>query len=313
MKIGDKVRLLRGTEEGYIVSIKGNIVEIEIEDGFTIPAVRNEIVLIDKKESEAFRKAEVQKDELVSKPPRQSSIGDGIYLGIGEVEEGLQCAVINQTNNLALFSFSVIEKKNVRGLFHGICERYHALSLGNLDTNPDKETVQLAVQVILHEDAGRVKALPLDKVLNLAKSQLKSKVHVQSLDADFTLIRLDVAETFDIDPVKIKEQMTKASPQTSKTKDVSSKGKDQVVDLHVELSALNLNEKDVLQYQLELFEKSFDNALVSNTRQLKIIHGIGTGILRNEIHKRLSRRKEVKYYEDADKERFGFGSTIIYF
>jgi hypothetical protein len=117
MRIGDRVRLLRGTEEGYIVSIKGNIVEIEIEEGFTIPAVRNEIVLIDKKESEAFRKEEVQEDEPVSKPPRQSSIGEGIYLGIGASEEGLQCAMINQTNNLALFSVSVIEKKNVRGLF----------------------------------------------------------------------------------------------------------------------------------------------------------------------------------------------------
>jgi dsDNA-specific endonuclease/ATPase MutS2 len=81
----------------------------------------------------------------------------------------------------------------------------------------------------------------------------------------------------------------------------------------VEPVSLHLNEKEVLQYQLELFEKSFDDALVSNARQLKIIHGIGTGVLRNEIHKRLSRRKEVKYYEDADKERFGFGSTIIYF
>ncbi len=313
MRIGDRVRLLRGTEEGYIVSIKGNIVEIEIEEGFTIPAVRNEIVLIDKKESEAFRKEEVQEDEPVSKPPRQSSIGEGIYLGIGAFEEGLQCAMINQTNNLALFSISVIEKKNVRGLFHGICERYHALSLGNLETNPDKETVQLAVQVILHEVAGRVKALPLDKILTVSKSQLKSKIHVQALDTDLTLLRLDATETFDIDPIKIRDQMTKASPQMKATKDVPVVGKDQVVDLHVELASLQLNEKEVLQYQLELFEKSFDNALVSNVRQLKIIHGIGSGVLRNEIHKRLSRRNEVKHYEDADKERFGFGSTIIYF
>jgi hypothetical protein len=54
MRIGDKVRLLRGTEEGIIVSIKGNIVEVEIEDGFTIPAVKSEIVLIDSKEAESF-------------------------------------------------------------------------------------------------------------------------------------------------------------------------------------------------------------------------------------------------------------------
>ena len=50
-----------------------------------------------------------------------------------------------------------------------------------------------------------------------------------------------------------------------------------------------------------------------NLEKLKIIHGVGAGILRKEIHRRLSKKTEVKYFEDADKERFGFGSTIIYF
>ena len=45
MRIGDRVRLLRETGEGIIVNIKGDkIVEIEIEDGFVIPALKNEVV-----------------------------------------------------------------------------------------------------------------------------------------------------------------------------------------------------------------------------------------------------------------------------
>ncbi|MCK5701231.1 MAG: DNA mismatch repair protein MutS, partial [Cyclobacteriaceae bacterium] len=56
MKIGDRVRLLRGTEEGTIVSIKGDkLVEVEIDDGFIIPALKNEVVVIDKKEAEEFQ------------------------------------------------------------------------------------------------------------------------------------------------------------------------------------------------------------------------------------------------------------------
>jgi hypothetical protein len=313
MRIGDKARLLRGTEEGYIVSIKGNIVEIEIEDGFTIPALRNEIVLIDKKESEAFRRNDDQEEAHVAKPPRQSSITDGIYLGIKESEEGLHCSVINQTSSKLLFSVSVVEKKNVIGLFSGICEKYHAQELGLLGSNPDKESVRLAVQAIMHEENSRAKALPIDQVLTVAKSQLKTNIHVQSLDTDLTLFCLDGTETYEIDPVKIREKMSETAPQTVMAKDAPVTGKDQIVDLHVEPGSLNLGEKEVFRYQLEMFEKSFDNALLSNARQLKVIHGIGAGTLRNEIHKRLSRRKEVKYYEDADKERFGFGSTIIYF
>lgn len=76
---------------------------------------------------------------------------------------------------------------------------------------------------------------------------------------------------------------------------------------------LDLKSNEILDYQLNEFEKAYDNALLTNSEILKIIHGIGAGILRNEIHKRLSMKKEVKFFEDADKERFGFGSTIIYF
>ena len=47
MNIGDKVRLLHGTEEGVIRRIiDKRTVEIEIEDGFLIPVLRKEVVLI---------------------------------------------------------------------------------------------------------------------------------------------------------------------------------------------------------------------------------------------------------------------------
>ena len=47
MNIGDRVRLMRGKEEGIVTKLLGNnIIEIEIEDGFTIPVKANEVVVI---------------------------------------------------------------------------------------------------------------------------------------------------------------------------------------------------------------------------------------------------------------------------
>ncbi len=47
MNIGDRVRLLHGNEEGTIrkISSSGRI-EVEIEDGFIIPAQKQELVLV---------------------------------------------------------------------------------------------------------------------------------------------------------------------------------------------------------------------------------------------------------------------------
>jgi dsDNA-specific endonuclease/ATPase MutS2 len=45
--------------------------------------------------------------------------------------------------------------------------------------------------------------------------------------------------------------------------------------------------------------------------EIIFIHGVGNGTLRNELHKRLSGHKNVKYYEDAQKEKFGYGATKV--
>ncbi len=53
MNIGDKVRLVHGREEGIVYAfLPGNVVEVEIEDGFRIPVLRNEIVTISPVESQ---------------------------------------------------------------------------------------------------------------------------------------------------------------------------------------------------------------------------------------------------------------------
>ena len=76
MNIGDKVRLVHGREEGIIYAfLPGNVVEIEIEDGFRIPVLRNEIVTISPMESQRMVKAgDLQKiasqsDHIVSRSP----------------------------------------------------------------------------------------------------------------------------------------------------------------------------------------------------------------------------------------------------
>ena len=159
MRIGDKVRLLKGTEEGFIVNIKGNIVEIEIEDGFTIPAVKNEVVVIDKKEAEVFNIRE--ESDIIKTPSRQSTIEEGIYLGIEEGEK-LHCFFINQTPNIVLYSVGIAEKKNVTGFAYGICEAYDSTELGQITINPQKGEIQFQIQVISHEKNPKYKNPPVE-------------------------------------------------------------------------------------------------------------------------------------------------------
>jgi dsDNA-specific endonuclease/ATPase MutS2 len=45
--------------------------------------------------------------------------------------------------------------------------------------------------------------------------------------------------------------------------------------------------------------------------EITFIHGIGNGVLRKEIHKYLSHLGNIKYFQDTQKSRFGYGATLV--
>lgn len=89
-----------------------------------------------------------------------------------------------------------------------------------------------------------------------------------------------------------------------------------VVDLHIEKimgSSAGLSNYEMLQAQLQYFEKYYNLAVAHMQPKLIVIHGIGSGRLREEIHELLRLRKEVKSFVNQYHPNFGFGATEIYF
>ena len=89
-----------------------------------------------------------------------------------------------------------------------------------------------------------------------------------------------------------------------------------VVDLHIEKltdSWKHLTNGEILTMQLKEFDKWYEAALANYQPQLTVIHGIGSGKLRDEIHELLRSRKEVKSFVNQYHPNFGYGATEIYF
>ena len=87
------------------------------------------------------------------------------------------------------------------------------------------------------------------------------------------------------------------------------------IDLHIEKLSdddfSSLSNSEILRRQLAAFQDNLDRALASNLPEITFIHGTGNGILKKEIQKILSRSKEIKFFEDAKKEKFGYGATRV--
>ena len=316
MRIGDRVRLLKGTEEGIIVNFKGrDIVEIEIEDGFVIPALKKEVVVIDKRESQAFKEKEESVETAPAEEPgRTGYLAEGIYLGLKREDAGhVRSYIINQTEDIILYSLKLREKKKIHGWAHGVIRPFSFSETGLLPFAIFHKSTQLIVQILIHVKEASLTTEPFNTTLNLSEGILKESTWVESARETLSLINMSDLQSPEINPDELKEKMLEhpATPLPKKNDLPAASG--MVVDLHIDAEKSHLSPDEILLYQLDEFEKAFDRALLANAPKLTVIHGVGAGKLRAEIHKRLSRKKEVKYFEDAAKEKFGYGATAIWF
>jgi hypothetical protein len=86
------------------------------------------------------------------------------------------------------------------------------------------------------------------------------------------------------------------------------------IDLHVDSTMFKGGKKDekyAIEYQLEALETALDNAVVKGKVEIRVIHGLGKGKLKDEIHKILKSHPQVKSFENVYHARYGWGSTIV--
>ena len=118
------------------------------------------------------------------------------------------------------------------------------------------------------------------------------------------------SEEKDLDVIALNQELnsTNDEPTMSRKRPASK------IDLHIEElvnSPESISNSRKLQIQLEVFEQNLNQAISSGMDEITFIHGIGNGILRKEIQKRLSEIKNIKYFKDAQKDPWGYGATLV--
>ena len=89
------------------------------------------------------------------------------------------------------------------------------------------------------------------------------------------------------------------------------------VDLHVEkllstrLELKNAEEKDYLARQLQVFETCLNQAINQRLSKIIFIHGIGNGILKAEMEKKLKQYENLHFME-ASRVKYGAGALEVY-
>ncbi|MFN0200345.1 MAG: Smr/MutS family protein [Bacteroidia bacterium] len=314
--IGQRVRFLSEKGEGKITAILDkNTVEVDLGDDFPVEYEVNDLIPIDIHENILLPPEEVEKKKAKDDDPLP------VRLGIHLMELSLAVCP-SGADHFELFLANP-EKWDILFTCYGrIRSKFEMLGAGKVASNNFTLIQRISVDQLshlrdfhfqfLHYTTGSgMPQSPVEKNYTWKMEYLhKNSVFSELLQKDTWYFPLrdknnapqPVFTAKESDYIKLKN-----------TPDNLPKGT-KVVDLHIEklvTDTENLDKAAMLFIQINAFEQAISDALVENYTNLVLIHGVGEGKLKSEIHRRLHIHSKVKSFKSAETLKYGNGATEV--
>jgi hypothetical protein len=334
-QLGDIVLILHSNEEGEIVDfINDKMVMVNVK-GVRFPVYMDQIDFpyfkrFSEKNFTTPKKEKKFVDDLrKEKPAPANRVADGIWLTFlpvmdtdefgDEVVEQLKIHLINRTElpynfvyKLNFFGETDFELKNRISPFEDFY--LHDVPFENMNDNPSIDIDFSLLQ------SDKKKAEHYETSLKLKPKQVFSRIEEirKNNQATFSY------KLFEHYPDRVEEdklEMEKLAARGYKIYNAKEARQHlepfrSVVDLHIEKIAddwQHLSNYEIIGLQLKTFEKYYDLALAHHQPSMIVIHGVGKGKLRDELHDILRLKREVKSFINQYDPRFGYGATEIFF
>ena len=174
----------------------------------------------------------------------------------------------------------------------------------------DEISVGDKVEVLDEAISGMVQHVDGDEITLVTKEGFPMKYHAKDLvkaGGRISVSNFEVAEV-----KKEKELPKRRKAPNPKPKERNAPKME--VDLHIHQlvkSTKNLGNFDMLNIQLETAKRQLDFAIQKRIQKVVFIHGVGEGILKEELYYLFKKYDNIKYY-DADYQKYGLGATEVY-
>ena len=332
-EVGDKILVLATDEEGKVVELMNEkMVMIEVR-GVKFPAYMDQIDFPYFKmfsQKKTIEKKNIYVDNIKrEKTVPRKKIGDGVFLNFlpvfdkdvfdDDVVEKLKIYLINQNEESYDFKYDLVfngeSSFGLKASIGGLSEFYlHDVSFEDMGdgpkfefdfylTNPDKK--KAAGHEVFYKLRSKQLFNKIEETQKKNEASFRYELFTHYPDrvdeekVDMSMLGNAGFRVYNAD--KIRENL---SPARS------------VVDLHIEKLTdhwQQLTNFEILTSQLNNFEKYYELAVAHKQATLIVIHGVGEGILRNEIHDILKLKKEVKSFVNQFHPLYGYGATEIFF
>jgi hypothetical protein len=336
-EIGDKIILLHSKEEGTVVDIVNHeMVMVEVGK-VTFPVYLDQIDFpyfyrFTEKKTPTVAPRKLSGDEIPVEKKKHETfrMEKGVFLSMLPVyqlegqEEQIQLLkfhLLNETQRTYRFHFQIwlkqqldLEIKNELLPFNNF---YLAdLLFESLNDNPRFEfTFSL-------KDPDPALAPSFQKTWKIKPKQVFHQLHDLRVRRD-AMLSFPLFEKYPLKPPVEKPSFDTADIG----KHVHTFGNIQVgpdtplqpkyeLDLHIEKLEddwKNLSNIAILAIQLNEFQRYLDLAIAHKQRSMIVIHGLGKGKLRDELHHILRQTAEVENFANDYQPKYGYGATEIFF
>lgn len=331
-EIGDKIIVLQTNEEGRVIEIVNEkMVMIEVR-GVKFPAYMDQIDfpyfrMFSQKKTPEKKKIfidDVKKEKPL--PSKKTASGMSLYVMPvydkdvfdDDVVEKLKLYLVNRNNEDYLFDYKLMLSGDVQFQLKGDIPAQYEIYLHDIPFEDISDSPSCNFIFSLTKP-NKNKAEYFEADYKLRGKQTFKKVeelqeqNEPGFSAELFTLFPDRVVTDKVDLTKLEKAGFRMYDST-KTFNYFPAGQ-MVVDLHIDKltdNHNNMNKQEIFDFQLSVFEKKLDLAIMQHSSSVLFIHGIGEGKLRNEIHEMLKVKREVKSFVNQHHPFYGYGATEVF-
>lgn len=339
IKVGDRVKFLNDVGGGIVTGFIGkNMANVENEDGFEVPYPVSMLINVDDPD---LNRSNVVPEKTVARPAQQpapSAKPEGMILAGKDSADFYFCIVpydsknpvggdvdlylVNDSNFTVLYRYAHYKNEMYKTIKSGQLLPNSKVELETIGRDelvdlPDysfqlvyfkKEEKELFPAIVKKFKVSPVKfykekSFSANRFFRKNAMMFKITENIMETEID-RLTRDDLKKV-----VKAKEK-TEPEPQITKSRqpDIVE------VDLHIhELidDSAGLSNKEILELQLEKVEHEMHAAIQGKAKRLVFIHGVGQGVLKQEVSKLLKSKFSKYSFQDASFKEYGYGATMV--
>jgi hypothetical protein len=330
--IGDKIVLKRTGEEGVVTAyINQQMLEVEV-NGTVFPVYADEVDhpylnwFIEQKKQKKVAKP-LEQIPVEKEKNRPKRLPKGVYLSFipvfkaGEMEDivdHLKVHLLNELSEPISFTYDVRIKNSSlfshEGKLHAFGNVYlHNIPFEDMNDQPRFNWKLSTSDAFLQEEEGTLRIKPVKLFERIGEL-------LQNNEPSFSYILIE-----DFKPVTVsfkKQEGKKSIPQANVPVTFTKVYAEQPivpsyeVDLHIEKildDYKGLSNAEILDIQLRTLQKQIDAAIATHQERMMVIHGLGKGVLKEEVHKLLKTIPQVVSFNNDWQARYGFGATEVIF